>query len=114
MTCTWNRKEALFLSSVSRYLGLSIVFTNDMEYFALLSSVGCIGTLMMSVVSGRTRLPPNLLRLLGSSSGVSRTALLADPYPSGSHELRRLVDHSDNGSLGCSEHSICGCLVRVS
>ena len=30
----WNRKEALFLSSVSRYLGLSIVFTSDLEYFA--------------------------------------------------------------------------------
>ena len=28
----WNRKEALFLSSVSRYLGLSIVFTSDLEY----------------------------------------------------------------------------------
>ena len=36
----WNRKEALFLSSVSRYLGLSTVFTSDLEYFALLSSVG--------------------------------------------------------------------------
>ena len=34
----WNRKEALFLSSVSRYLGLSIVFISDLEYFALLSS----------------------------------------------------------------------------
>ena len=90
----------MFLSSVSRYLGLSTEFTNDLEYFALLSSVGCFGTLMMSVVSGRTRLPPNLLRLLGSCYGVSRTALLAVPYPSGSHELRRLVDHSDNGSLG--------------
>ena len=40
----WNRKEALFLSSVSRYPGLSIVFTSDLKYFALLSSVGCIGT----------------------------------------------------------------------
>ena len=48
----WNRKEALFLSSVSRYLGVSIVFTSDLEYFALLSSVGCIGTLMVSVLSG--------------------------------------------------------------
>ena len=42
----WNRQEALFLSSVSRYLGLSIVFTSDLEYFAPLSSVGRIGTLM--------------------------------------------------------------------
>ena len=62
----WNRKEALFLSSVSRYLGLSVVFTSDLEYFALLSSVGgCIGTILVSVVSGRTRLPSNLLRLPG-------------------------------------------------
>ena len=29
----WNRNEALFLSSVSQYLGLSIVSTSDLEYF---------------------------------------------------------------------------------
>ena len=28
----WNRKEVFFLSSVSRYLGLSIVCTYDLEY----------------------------------------------------------------------------------
>ena len=39
----WNRNEALFLSSVSQYLGLSIVFTSDVEFFGLVSSVGCIG-----------------------------------------------------------------------
>ena len=36
----WNRREALFLSSVSRYLCLSIVFTSDLEYFALLVLCG--------------------------------------------------------------------------
>ena len=95
----WNRNEALFFSSVSRYLGLSIVFTSDLEYFALVSSVGCIGTLLVSVVSGRTRLPSNLLRLLGSSSGASRSLPLAGQYPSGNHELRRLLDRSENDNL---------------
>ena len=95
----WHRKEALFLSSVSRYLGLSIVFTSDLEYFALLSSVGCTGTLLVSVVSERTRLPSNLLRLPGSSSGASRSLPLAGQYPSGNHELRRILDHSDNDNL---------------
>ena len=61
----WDRKEALFLSSVSRYVGLSIMCTSDLEYFTLLSSVGCIGTLLVSVVSGRTRLPLNV-----ASAGV--------------------------------------------
>ena len=95
----WNRKEALLLSSVSRYLALSIVFTSDLEYLALLSSVGCSGTLLVSVVSGRTRLPLNLLRLPGSSSGASRSLPLAVQYPSGNHELRRLLDRSENGNL---------------
>ena len=95
----WNRKEALFLSSVSQYLGLSIVFTSDLEYFAPLSSVGCIGTLMVSVGSGRTRLPSNLLRLLGSSSGASRSLPLACQYSSGNNESRRLLHHSDNDNL---------------
>ena len=61
----WNRKEALYLSSVWRYLELPIVFTNDFEFAALLSSVGCVGTFLVSVVTGRTRLPFNLLRLPG-------------------------------------------------
>ena len=95
----WNRKEALFLSSVSRYLGLSIVFTSDLEYFGLLLSVGCIGTLLVSVVSGRTRLPSNLLRLLGSSSSAGRSLPLAGHFPSGNRELRRLLDRSDNDNL---------------
>ena len=95
----WNRKEALFLSSTSRYLGLSIVFTSDLQYFALLSFVGCIGTLLVSVVSGRTRLPLNLLRLPGSSSGASRSLPLAGQYPSGNQELRRLLDLSENDNL---------------
>ena len=59
----WSRKEALFLSSVSQYHRRSIVFTSDVEHFSLLSSVARIGTLMVSVVSGRTRLPSCLLRL---------------------------------------------------
>ena len=95
----WNRKEALFLSSVSRYLGLSVVFTSDLEYFALLSSVGCIGIFLVSVVSGRTRLPSNLLRLPGSSSGAGRKLPLAGQYPSGNQELCRLLDRSENDSL---------------
>ena len=88
----WNRKEALFLSSVSRYLGLSVVFTSDLEYFTLSSSVGCIGTFLVSVVSGRTRLPSNLLRLLGSSSVAGRKLPLAGQHP-------RLLDRSENDSL---------------
>ena len=103
----WNRKEALFLSS------FSIVFTSDLECFALLSSVGCIGTLMVSVVSGRTRLPSNLLRLPGSSSGASRSRSL-------SRVTIRVETMSYVGSwtapktttCGCFEHSTCGCLVR--
>ena len=42
-------------------------FTSDCGYFALLSFVGCIGTFLVSVVSGRTRLPSSLLRLLRAS-----------------------------------------------
>ena len=95
----WNRKEGLFLTSVSRYLGLSIVFTSDLEYFALLSSVGCIGTLMVSVVSGRTRLPSNLLRLPEYSFGLSRSLPLAGHCPIRNHESRRLLDRSENDIL---------------
>ena len=95
----WNRKEALFLSCVSRYLGLSVVFTSDLEYFALLSSVGCIGTLTVSVVSGRTRLPSYLMRLPGAASGAKRSVLLAGLCRGGNHELRRLMDHSDKEDL---------------
>ena len=87
------------LSSVSRYLGLSIVFTSDLEYFALLSSVGRIGTFMVSVVPGRTRLPSYLLRLPGAASGACRGVPLADIYRSGNHELRRLMDHSDEKNV---------------
>ena len=54
---------------------------------------------MVSVVSGRTRLPSNLLRLPGSSSGASRSLPLAGQYPSGNHELRRLLDRSENDNL---------------
>ena len=75
------------------------MFTSDLEYFALLSSVGCIGTLLVSVVSGRTRLPLNLLRLPGSPSGASRSLPLAGKYPSGNHELRRLLDRSEDDNL---------------
>ena len=92
----WNRREALFLSSVSRYLGLSIVFSIDLEYFALLSSVGCMGTLMVSVVSERPRLPSKSLRLLRSSSGASRSLPLAGHCPSLNHEL---LNRSENDNL---------------
>ena len=89
-----------FLSSVSRYLGLSIVFTSDLEYFALLSSVGCIiCTFLVSVVSGRTRLPSSLLRLLGAASGAGRSMPLADQYRGVNHELRRFTGHSDHENL---------------
>ena len=76
-----------------------MVFTSDLEYFALLSSVGCIGTFMVSVLSGRTRLPSNLLRLPGSSSGAGRSLPLAGQYPGGNQELRRLLDRSKNDHL---------------
>ena len=95
----WNRKEALFFSSVSRYLGLSSVFTSDLEYFALLSSVRCIATFLVSVVSERTRLPSNLLRLPGSSSGAGRKLPLAGQHPGGIQESRRLLDRSENDNL---------------
>ena len=48
----WNWKEAAFLSSVSRYLGVLGEFTSELEYFAFPSSVGCIGTFLVSVVLG--------------------------------------------------------------
>ena len=48
----WNRKEPLFFSLVSQYCGLSILFTSDVKCSALVSSLGCIGTLMVSLVSG--------------------------------------------------------------
>ena len=48
----WNWEDAAFLLSVSRYLGVLGEFTSDLEYFAFLSSVGCIGTFWVSVVSG--------------------------------------------------------------
>ena len=98
----WNlhvESDGSVVPLVSRYLGLSIVFTSDLEYFALLSSVGCIGTLLVSVVSGRTGLPLNLLRLPGSSSGASRSLPLSGQYPSGNHELRRLLNRSENDNL---------------
>ena len=56
--------------------------SSDLEYFALLSSVGCIGTFLVSEVSARTRLPSNLLCLLGAASGAGRSMSLADHYPS--------------------------------
>ena len=58
------------------------MFTSDLEYFALLSSVGCIGNFMVFV-------------LPGAASGASRRAPLADLYRGGNHELRRLMDRSD-------------------
>ena len=93
----WNRKEALFLSSVSRYLGL--IDRVHKRPGALCYVVLCIGTFMVSVVSGRTRLPLNVLRLPGSSSGASRSLPLAGQYPSGNHEFRRLLDRSENDNL---------------
>ena len=95
----WNRKEALFLSSVSRWLRHSIVFTSDLKYFVLLSSVSCIGTFFVSVVSGSTRLSSSLLRLVGAASGAGRSMLLADHYRGGNHEICRITDDSDNENL---------------
>ena len=54
---------------------------------------------LVSVVSGRTRLLSNLLRLLGAASGAGRSMPLADHYRGVNHELRRLTDHSDNENL---------------
>ena len=76
-----------------------IVFTSYLEYVALSSSVGCVGTFLVSVVSGRSRLPLNLLRLPGFSSRTSRSLPLANPYPT--------------ATCGCFEHSTCGSLVWV-
>ena len=85
-----------------RLTKLFIVFTSDLEFCSVV--MGRIGTLMVSVVSRRTRLPSHLLRLLGSSSGASR--------------------HNPSGNLfswttpkmttcGCSEHSTWECCVWV-
>ena len=54
---------------------------------------------MVSVVSGRTRLPSYLLRLSGAASGASRSVPLADLCRGGNHELRRLMDDSDKENL---------------
>ena len=72
---------------------------SDFEYFARLSFVGCMGTVLASVVSGRTRLPWSLLRLFGASYGASRSMPLADQYRGGNHELRRFTDLSDKENL---------------
>ena len=91
----WNRKGAAFLSSVSRYLGVLGEFLSDLEYFALLSFVGCIGTFLVSVVLGRTRLP-SLLRLLGASSARGRSTPLTDHYLRVNRRVRRLRGHSNH------------------
>ena len=44
-------QEAALFSSVSRCLVVLGEFTSDLEDFALLSFVGCIGTFLVSVVS---------------------------------------------------------------
>ena len=88
----------MFVSSVSRYLGLSIVFTRDHEYFALLSSVGCIGTSTVSVVSGENKITIKLLRLHGAASGASRRNPLPDHYLGVNRQLRRLMGHSNHES----------------
>ena len=109
----WNRKEALFLSSVSRYLGVLGEFTSDHEYFALRSSVGCIGTFLVSVVSGRTRLPPICwvcwgLPLVRVAVCLSRVAIRVETVSYvGSWTTPKTT------ACGCFEHSTCGCLVRV-
>ena len=75
------------------------MFTSDLKYFVLLSSVGCIGTFFVSVVSGSTRLSSSLLRLVGAASGAGRSMLLADHYRGGNHEICRITDDSDNENL---------------
>ena len=60
-----KRRSSRPCHDTSRYFD---EFTSGLEYFALLSFVGCIGTFLVSVVSGRTRLPSSSLRLLGAAS----------------------------------------------
>ena len=89
----------MFLSSVTQYLGLSIVFTCDVEYLALVSSVGCVGALVVSGVSKRARLPSFLLRLPEAACEARCNLPIVDRCPRNNHEMRRLVDHSGSENL---------------
>ena len=103
----WNRKEALFLSSVSRYLNLSIVFTSDLECVALLSSVGCVGgdgenkITIEFVASARVFFWREWgVRLLRVNIRAETMRYVAWTTPT-------------TTTCGYFEHSACGCLVRV-
>ena len=91
----WNWKEAAFLSSVSRYQGELGEFTSDLEYFALLSFVGCMGTFLVSG-AGRRRLPSSLSRLLWAASAGGRNTPLAEHYLGVNHGVRWLRGHSNH------------------
>ena len=71
-------------------------FTSDLEYFALLFFMGCIGAFLVSVVSGRTKLPSSLFRLLGAVS-VGVLILLSLIIIFGVNRwVRRLRGHSNH------------------
>ena len=110
------QKEAAFLSSVSRYFGVMFEFTIDLGYFSLRSFVGCIGTFMVSVVSGRTRLPSSVVRLLGAASvGRGRRSQHSSLWSDlgVNRGLPRLRVTPTMRRRGGFEHSTCASLVRV-
>ena len=105
----WNRIEALFLSSGSRYLGLSIVFTNDLEYCSV---VLCglhwyfpgVGEQDYHRICCVCRGLP-LVRVAGC---VLRVSIRVEKKSYiGSWTAPKTT------TFGCFEHSICGCLVQV-
>ena len=103
----WNRKEAAFLSSVSRYLGLSSVFTSDPEYLALchlwfaFDSLGVCGV-------GENKLNIKLVHLLWAASGASRSKLLADHYPGSTVSYVGSWVTLTRKTCGCFEHRLAG------
>ena len=85
----WNRKEALFLSSVSQYCSqvtLSILLCCPLWVALVLSwCPWCRGE-------------QDYQRICGVS-GAGRSLSLAGQYPGGNQELRRLLDRSENDQL---------------
>ena len=80
---------------------------SDFEYFARLSSVGCMGTVLVSVVWGEQDYHRVccvwLERLM-----VRVAACLADQYRGGNHELLRFTDSPTLKTFVCFKHSTCG------
>ena len=109
----WNWKEAAFLSSVSRYLGVLGEFTSDLEYFALLSFVGRIGTFLVSTVSGEQDCHQVCYVCFGQPALEVVTLLSLIIC------LESIMGYVGSGvtptmrTRRCFEHSTCGCLVRV-